>query len=193
MRRTAWSPCVIAAATVFARLTGREVMRSAAYTQTMPWRILTFAFIGVAAITACFDRLTAPPCTPVSLGQASVNGDTITTTYGLRYIDTQIGNGATVAWCRNVAVHFDAFLLSGTKFDSTRNVGAPLVFAPGLGGLIDGFEQGVVGMRGGGIRRLIIPPSLGFGAEPRRDQAGQVIVPGNSTVVYDIEVVQVAQ
>ena len=45
----------------------------------------------------------------------------------------------------------------------------------------------------GGSRRLIISPALGFGPDPRRDQDGQIVIPGNSTVVYDIEVVQVAQ
>ena len=74
---------------------------------------------------------------------------------------------------------------------SRRDIGRPLVFTPGLGALIDGFEQGVIGMRTCGTRRLIIPPNLGFGAEPLRNQAGEIIVPGNSTVVYDVELLEI--
>ena len=149
--------------------------------------------LSTALLSGCFEKLTAPRCTAGSFSQASVSGDTITTTTGLRYIEGTTGGGVAVDWCRTVAIHYDAFLLDGTKFDSSRDSDAPLIFAPGLGGLIDGIEQGVIGMRLGGTRRLIISPALGFGSEPRRDANGQIIIPGNSTVVYDIEVVEVAQ
>jgi FKBP-type peptidyl-prolyl cis-trans isomerase len=148
--------------------------------------------LSTALLSGCVERLNAPRCVPVPFSQASVSGDTITTTTGLRYIDGSTGAGIAVDWCRTVAVHYDAFLLDGTKFDSSRE-GAPLVFTPGFGGLIDGIEQGVVGMQARATRRLIIPPALGFGSQPRRDETGQIVVPGNSTVVYDIEVVDVAQ
>jgi FKBP-type peptidyl-prolyl cis-trans isomerase len=149
--------------------------------------------LSTALLTGCIEKLTAPPCVPVPFSQASISGDTISTTTGLRYIEGNAGPGIAVDWCRNIAIHYDAFLLDGTKFDSSREAGLALVFAPGLGGLIDGVEQGVIGMRAGGTRRLIISPALGFGSEPRRDASGQVVVPGNSTVVYDIEVLQVGR
>jgi FKBP-type peptidyl-prolyl cis-trans isomerase len=145
-----------------------------------------------ALLTACIDSIDAPACAPVSFSQAAVSGDTITTTTGLRYIEGTQGAGVAVDWCRSLAIHYDAFLLDGTKFDSSREED-PVVFTPGFGGLIDGIEQGVVGMRARGTRRLIISPVLGFGSEPRRDASGQIVIPGNSTVVYDIEVVEVAQ
>ncbi len=148
--------------------------------------------LSTGLLTGCIEKLNAPACVPVPFSQASVNGDTITTTTGLRYLERSVGPGIPVDWCRSIAIHYDAFLLDGTMFDSSRD-GDPLVFAPGLGGLIDGIEQGVVGMRAGGTRRLIISPTLGFGSEPRRDASGQIVIPGNSTVVYDIEVVEVAQ
>src|SRR5207302_10887753 len=140
-----------------------------------------------------FDKQATPKCTPMSSAQASSTGDTVTTTTGLRYIEGTTGSGLVVTWCHNIATHYDAFLADGTKFDSSRDLAQPLVFAPGLGGLIDGLEQGVIGMHGGGKRRLIIPPGLAFGSEAKRDANGQVIVPGNSTLVYDIEIIQVAQ
>jgi FKBP-type peptidyl-prolyl cis-trans isomerase len=147
----------------------------------------------LAAASGCIEKIAIPECTPVSFSSSSVSGDTVTTTTGLRYIEGTAGSGLSVDWCRNVAVHFDGFLLDGTKVDSSRDGGVPLLFAPGLGGLIAGFEQGVIGLRVGSTRRLIIPPELGFGAEPRTNASGEVIVPGNSTLVYDIEILLVGQ
>ncbi len=149
-------------------------------------------YLSLAAASGCIERIAVPECTPVTFSPSSVSGDTVTTTTGLRYIEGTAGTGLSVDWCRNVAVHFEGFLLDGTKIDSSRDRGIPLVFAPGLRGVIAGVEQGVVGLRVGSTRRLIIPPDLGFGPEPRRDAIGQIIVPGNSTVVYDIEILQVA-
>jgi FKBP-type peptidyl-prolyl cis-trans isomerase FkpA len=65
-----------------------------------------------------------------------------------------------------------------------------LLFQPGVGDVIEGLEQGVIGLRPGSIRRLIIPPALAYGSDERVDPVThQVIVPANSTVVFDIEVI----
>lgn len=142
---------------------------------------------------ACVEKLSGPECRPVEFSQASVSGDTITTSTGLRYLEVAAGEGRVAEWCQAVAIHYDAFLLDGTLFDSSRPDGAPLVFTPGMGALIDGIEQGVIGVHRRGTRRLIIPPALGFGTTARRDEDGRILVPANSTVVYDIEVVEIAQ
>jgi FKBP-type peptidyl-prolyl cis-trans isomerase len=92
-----------------------------------------------------------------------------------------------------VAVHYTAYLLDGTKFDSSLDIDRPLRFTPGYRELIDGFEQGVVGMRTGGTRRLIIPPRLAYGDEPVRDGSGAIIVPANSTLVFDVEMLAIDQ
>jgi FKBP-type peptidyl-prolyl cis-trans isomerase len=152
-----------------------------------------FPFLIATLLTGCFERLSSPECTPVTFSQASVIGDTITTTTGLRYIESTVGAGAAVEWCRNVAIHYTGFLLNGTKFDSSLDAGTPLRFAPGLRGLIPGVEQGVIGMRVGGTRRLIIPPELGFGDEPRRNPDDEVVIPANSTVVFDIVVIEASR
>jgi peptidylprolyl isomerase len=144
--------------------------------------------VAAALLAGCIDPPGPMPCSPVAVDTASVSGDTITTTSGLRFVDGTLGAGDTVlVWCRAAIVHYTASLLDGTKFDSSRDIDRPLVFTPGQGILIDGFEQGAVGMRIGGTRRLIIPPALGYGAEPVRDASGTVIVPANSTLVFDIE------
>jgi peptidylprolyl isomerase len=144
------------------------------------------------ALAGCFDRIAAPECNPVSFSQASTQGDTITTTTGLRYINGSPGEGVAVDWCNDVLLHYDGFLLDGSRFDSTRDADSPLLFAPGLDAVITGFAQGVIGMRPGGTRTLIIPPELAFGSTPRVDATGEVVIPANSTVVYEVELLDVA-
>ena len=139
----------------------------------------------------CFEKLAGPNCVATTWDPASASGDTITTTRGLRYIPGDTGSGNGTAWCRSVAVNYAGYLLDGTKFDSSIDIGRALVFTPGLGTLIDGFEQGVIGMRSCGTRRLIVPPALGFGAKPITNDSGRVIIPPNSTVVYDIRVLEI--
>jgi peptidylprolyl isomerase len=149
-------------------------------------------FASTALLGGCVDRLTAPECVPMPFAQASVSADTITTTSGLRYIEGQPGTGIQADWCRALVVHFTGALLDGTVFESTRDIGQPIVFVPGRTALINGLEQGVIGMRTGGTRRLIIPPELAFGSEGRRNQAGEVVVPPNSPVVYDVVVLEIS-
>ena len=150
------------------------------------------AMVAVALLTfGCFEKLAGPGCVAATWDVVCTSGDTITTTRGLRYIagDSGIGNGA--PWCRSVAVNYTGYLLDGTKFDSSIDVGRALIFTPGVGSLVDGFEQGVIGMRSCATRRLIIPPNLGFGANPVRNDAGDIIVPANSTVVFDIQMLEI--
>ena len=156
---------------------------------------MRFHFVVTAALTAvvaasCIDPLDVPPCNETTVTPVSTSADTVNTNTGLRYVEGLAGRGLAAEWCQTLAVHYSAYLLDGTKFDSS-GVDNPLVFTPGLGGLIDGLEQGVVGMRLEGTRRLIIPPDLGFGPNPRRDENGVIVVPGNSTLIFDIEVLAV--
>jgi len=152
-----------------------------------------FAVGSIALGTACVEEITSPTCTPVTLNVASTNGDTVTLNTGLRYIEGDVGSGLPSSWCAAVAVHYTEFLLDGTRLESSRDVDNPVIFTPGLGDLIDGFEQGVIGIRAGAKRRLIVPPNLAYGNQERRNASGTIIVPSNSTLVYDIEVLQVGQ
>jgi FKBP-type peptidyl-prolyl cis-trans isomerase FkpA len=143
-------------------------------------------------LSGCIDRISEARCESTAVQATEVRADTVVTNTGLRWIEGTPGIGTELAWCKAVAVHYDAYLLDGGKFDSSRDDGRPLLFVPGYSALIDGFEQGVVGMRTGGTRRLIVPPQLGYGSEPLRDSAGQIIIPGNSTLVFDLEVIEIA-
>lgn len=147
--------------------------------------------IGVLVTAGCFEKLSGPACTAKPFTIDSSSADTLITSTGLRYIDSAAGTGNGVAWCKTVAVHYTGYLLNGTKFDSSRDLGRALIFTPGVGTLIDGFEQGVIGMASCARRRLIIPDSLGFGADTVRNANGDVIVPPHSTVVFDVEVLEI--
>ncbi len=151
------------------------------------------ATLGSLALLGCFDKITAPTCLAQSFTVTDTLSDTLVTSRGLQYIEVTAGTGAPLPWCTQVTVDYDAYLLDSTKFDSSRDRGVPLHFVPGVGDLIDGFEQGVIGMQATGKRRLIIPPTLGYGSQPVRDQNGTIIVPANSTLVFDIEVIAIGQ
>lgn len=105
---------------------------------------------------------------------------------GLWYQDLVVGDGARVDSGDIVTVNYTGWLPNGNQFDSSRGEGGkPFTTAIGYHRVIDGWDQGVVGMRVGGERRLVIPPALGYGA------SGQGPIPGNSTLVFDVEVVSV--
>jgi len=153
---------------------------------------LKFLMVGsaFALVTACIESPTELKCTPTAFSISSVSGDTTITTTGLRYVDGAAGVGDAVAWCDPVTIHYTAYLLDGRKIDSSRDTDTPLRFRPGFSGVIEGVEQGVIGMRTSGTRRLIIPPHLAYGAGTR-ERDGQVVIPPNSTLVFDVEVILV--
>lgn len=99
-------------------------------------------------------------------------------------IDLRIGTGAEVSLGRSITVSYTGWLYSatgtdnkGTQFDSN----ASFSLVHGGGTVIAGWTQGFTGMRVGGQRRLVIPPDLGYG------QAGRPPIPGNSTLIFDVE------
>ena len=113
----------------------------------------------------------------------------------LQVIDLTAGSGATAAVGSRVVMHYTGWLYSesavdhkGEKFDSSVDRGAPLSpFTLGTSAVIRGWDQGIPGMRVGGRRRLIIPSSLGYGAQ------GSGPIPGGSALVFDVELVSIQQ
>ena len=103
---------------------------------------------------------------------------------GLGIWDVTTGTGATVATGASVRIFYTGWLTNGTVFDSSRTAGSPANFA--LTSLIQGFQLGVPGMRVGGIRRLLIPSNLGYGA------AGSGSIPPNSTLIFEIKLVGIS-
>jgi peptidylprolyl isomerase len=103
---------------------------------------------------------------------------------GLYTQDVVIGDGIRADSGDVATVHYTGWLPSGVEFDTSRD-GNPLEVALGYGRVIAGWDQGVVGMRVGGRRRLVVPPALGYGSE------GRGRIPGNSTLVFDVELLEV--
>ena len=118
-------------------------------------------------------------------GPTKVSGPGTTTASGLQYWDIKTGNGATAAPGKEVAVHYTGWLTDGTKFDSSVDRGQPFDFLLGAHQVIQGWDEGVAGMKVGGKRQLRIPPGLGYGAQPMGP------IPPNSTLIFDVELVGV--
>jgi len=110
-------------------------------------------------------------------------GDTvITTASGLKYIDVEVGTGQTAEKGMLVQVHYTGRLTDGTKFDSSLDRNQPFAFTLGVGQVIQGWDEGVAGMKVGGKRQLIIPSELAYGA---RGAAG--VIPPNAELTFDVE------
>jgi len=113
-------------------------------------------------------------------------GTTGETPGGVQYTDTVVGSGASPESGQVVTVHYTGRLDDGTEFDSSVGRG-PFAFRQDAGQVISGWEEGVVGMKVGGKRTLVIPPELAYGAEGREPQ-----IPPDATLTFDIELLAVS-
>ena len=103
----------------------------------------------------------------------------------LQIIDTQVGTGAEAKLGDTITVQYTGYLEDGTVFDGPAIHGDPVQFELAVGSLIQGWTDGMPGMKVGGIRRLIIPPDLAYGA------AGRGQIPPDATLTFDIELVSI--
>lgn len=134
-----------------------------------------FLSVLILGLAACggggMDGLPALPSTP--------QGDLVIE-------DTVVGDGAVAATGDTVTVHYEGRFTDGTVFDSSYSRNVPFVFTAGRGEVIAGWDQGIPGMRVGGMRRLTIPPNLAYGS------AGRPGIPPNATLIFDVEMVSIA-
>ena len=105
----------------------------------------------------------------------------------LKIEDLVVGQGAEAQRGSTVSVHYTGTLTDGKKFDSSLDRGRPFSFQIGAGRVIQGWEQGVAGMKIGGKRKLTIPPELGYGA-----RGFPPVIPANATLVFEIELLGVS-
>jgi FKBP-type peptidyl-prolyl cis-trans isomerase FkpA len=96
------------------------------------------------------------------------------------------GTGAEAKAGDKVTVHYVGTLTDGKKFDSSRDRGEGFRFTLGQGQVIQGWDQGVAGMKVGETRKLTIPPAMGYGA-----RGFPPVIPANATLVFEVELLKV--
>jgi len=130
------------------------------------------------------------PLTVLMASSAAADSSTVTLPSGLNYVEQQVGTGTEATSGKQVTVQYTGWLdnngAKGQKFDSSLDHGQPFTFNLGVGQVIKGWDEGVAGMKEGGKRTLMIPSTLGYGA----NGAGSVIPP-NANLIFDVELVKV--
>ena len=105
---------------------------------------------------------------------------------GLIIEDITVGSGAEAVSGKHIKVHYTGWLFNdgkqGAKFDSSKDRGQPFDFPLGAGHVIKGWDEGFAGMKVGGVRKLTIPPEMGYGA---RGAGG--VIPPNATLLFEVE------
>lgn len=148
------------------------------------------ALVGMTSTVACSDALSpgsgvigtpSDPATDTFAAALGVNLAAMTRKSDVLYIqDLVVGTGAEAVAGRTLGMVYSGWLANGTKFDSNVG-GANFSFALGAGQVVGGWDQGILGMKVGGKRRIIMGSALGYGAN------GSGPVPPNATLVFDVE------
>ena len=156
----------------------------------MHGKLFTVALLTLL-VAACSRKEAPAPGAAPSATTAPAAG---TETMALQKIEIAPGTGAEIKSGQNALVHYTGWLYDaaapdnkGKKFDSSLDRNEPFEFPVGDGLVIRGWDEGVVGMKVGGKRRLVIPPEMGYGA----GGAGGGLIPGGATLVFDVELVEI--
>jgi FKBP-type peptidyl-prolyl cis-trans isomerase len=139
--------------------------------------------LGAALVLGCSKRVAEPAAsdfkpaeaTPVDPGPAT-----------LQIVDDVVGKGNAAKAGDTVRVHYTGTLMNGVKFDSSRDKGTPFDFKLGEGAVIKGWDEGVVGMKVGGKRRLIIPQDKGYG-----ESGSPPNIPPKAGLKFDVELLEI--
>jgi len=146
-------------------------------------RIATTAILVLMGITLWAQTAAQKPNTNAP---TKVTGDGVKTASGLQYWDITVGTGDVAKQGSRVKVHYTGWLTNGKKFDSSVDAGRPFQFTIGRGEVIQGWDEGVAGMKVGGKRQLRIPPDLAYG------QSGAAgVIPPNATLIFDVQLLAV--
>jgi len=127
----------------------------------------------------------AAPASEITQLEAYLASASITATKhcsGMYYTIDAAGSGSTATICSTVSVKYKGQLTNGTVFDQSAT---PVSFQ--LGGLIEAWKKGIPLIKPGGKIKLYCPPSLAYGSQPVRDNAGNTVIPANSILVFEVE------
>lgn len=178
-RRRIWTSLIVAVVLIglsgvgfwqYERIISQQPTKTAARATTIP-----------ATPTPSAGPATPPPLTGTSITPTALSG-------GLEYVDIKVGSGTAAQTGSTVSVEYTGWLASnGKKFDSSYdNGGQPFTLTLGQKQVIPGWEEGLVGMKAGGTRRMLIPPALAYGSAG----SGSTIPP-NATLIFDVTVISV--
>lgn len=145
---------------------------------------LGMLFFGPAAM----NFFSSPSDLPANAFSGATGGDAVPPTPSdtLGVTDEAVGTGRAAAAGDQITVQYVGMLTDGTVFDSSAGRG-PFVFTLGTGAVIQGWDQGLIGMKEGGKRTLVIPPSMAYGSQDLG------VIPPNSTLIFQVELVKVGQ
>ncbi len=147
-------------------------------------KVIAVIFIGVMIVAGGIYALTrgTGSTQPTATPQPVIDDTGATTTAsGLKYIDIVEGTGPSPQTGQRITVHYTGTLTNGSKFDSSVDTGQPYEFPIGRGEVIKGWDEGLMTMKVGGKRKLIVPPDLAYG---KRGRPG---IPPNSTLLFEVE------
>ncbi|UGQ46282.1 FKBP-type peptidyl-prolyl cis-trans isomerase [Massilia endophytica] len=113
--------------------------------------------------------------------------------------DTVVGSGLEASNGDLLTVHYTGWVYSATatgnkgdQFETSRT-GNPFSFTIGRGSVIPGWDQGILGMKPGGKRTLVIPAAMAYGAQQKTDATGKVVIPANSALVFEVELISLSR
>lgn len=159
-------------------------------------RLLFFSFVSLIVFSGCLKEadcpysstaVVAPPAEEQAV-KAYLDSNQITAikhNSNLYYEILSPGTGTTPDLCSQIQINYVGKLINGSVFDQSNNA----VFV--LGSLIEGWKKGLPLIKSGGRIKLYIPPTLGYGAEDIKDRDNNVIIPGNSVLIFDITLTSV--
>ncbi len=164
-------------------------------TKTMVIGVVVIVIIAAGLYFIVKSPATSPATSQTASTTApdvTANTTTASSSTQVQAQDVTVGTGTEATPGSVVSVLYVGKLPDGTVFDSSAAHGnTPLSFTLGSQGLIPGFQIGVNGMKVGGERLMAVPPSLGYGSTDVKDSTGKVIIPANSTIIFDVKLVSV--
>lgn len=150
-------------------------------------KVWIIAIMALSLASACTKKTEETAQTQTQSAETANTAQTApaATDEKVEMVDSVVGKGAEAVAGKAVSVHYTGTLKDGTKFDSSVDRKEPFTFNLGAGQVIKGWEQGIVGMKVGGKRKLTIPPGLAYGA----NAVGAI--PANSTLIFEVELLDV--